>query len=164
MGIKSYPDFIISKIIPAEGKALRDVHHDILGSPAYIEDLEVGYRGLIMFKPEYDDSFHRLHTSRIKSIDFDKVTCSEVTVCTENTVYILSRINHDETTFRGVPSFTSVDAENVVRSYINKQSNKSNKSEDQILQLASMLHGDVKAFGLMPSKIEKEIEGLYYLV
>lgn len=158
MGIKSYPDFIVAKIIPSEGKELRDLHYDVLGRPAYIEDLEVGYRGLIMFQPEYDNNFHRLHTSKIKSVGFDKVTCSEVTVCTANTTYVLFRINHDEVTFRGVPSFTIKDAEGAVRRFINKTSDRGFKSEEQILELASLLHRDAKTLGLMPSRIEKEIE------
>ena len=112
-------DFIISNVQPRPGHSLRFLHMECQGTPCYIEDLEKSYRGLIMYKPEYEDRFHRLHTSIVKSIERE-ANDAVVIITTMNTVYTLTRTNFDETTYRGVCCLTEDEAERYVKAYISK--------------------------------------------
>lgn len=110
------PDFTICDVRAVPGKSLRYLHMDVLETPCYIEDIEQGQRALIMHKPDYDDRFHRLHTSRVESIaraENDKM----VEITTQNTVYVLARSNWDDKTYRGLPCLTREIAEEEIRKY-----------------------------------------------
>ena len=62
-------DFLISDIQPREGHSLRYLHMDVAGTPCYVEDIQEGTRALIMYKPEYDSRFHRLHIESAERTD-----------------------------------------------------------------------------------------------
>ena len=110
-------DFLISDIQPCEGHSLRYLHMDVAGAPCYVEDIQEGTRALIMYKPEYDSRFHRLHTSVVNKIEReedDKI----VKVTTMNTIYTLTRTNCDNETYVGLQCMTEEDAETFITKYI----------------------------------------------
>lgn len=116
-------DFLISDVQPKEGSRFNPIHEAVLGMPCYIEDLGVNTRGLLMYKPDYSDRFHRLHTSVIKSIhctDDDKI----IEITTLNTVYTLTRINFDPETYVGIQCMTEEDAERYIKEYISEGAGK----------------------------------------
>ena len=83
--------YVISKIVKKGAISNYLLHDEMINQPAYPLFLEVGKRGWIMCKPEYDNRFHRIHTSQI--IAFTPWSGGEDTVVieTENTIYTLSK-------------------------------------------------------------------------
>lgn len=109
-------DFTICDVRAVPGKSLRYLHMSVMETPCYVEDIEVGQRALIMYKPDFDDRYHRLHTSCVESIhreENDKV----VTITTQNTIYVLARSNWDAETYGGLPCLTREIAESEIRKY-----------------------------------------------
>lgn len=86
-------DYIIKDVIPKNG-IMRDIHEEVLGRRCYIIYAEAGNRGLLKYLPDYDDTYHRLHTSTIVMVD-DKSNDGEVIIETVNTIYRLSEIKVD---------------------------------------------------------------------
>lgn len=110
------PDFTICDVRAVPGKSLRYLHLEVMETPCYIEDIEVGQRALIMYKPDGDNRFHRLHTSCVESIrreEDDRI----IEITTKNTVYILARSNWDATTYSGLPCLTREAAEAEIQKY-----------------------------------------------
>ena len=116
-------DFIISDIRPRPGHSLRYLHLDCEGAPCYIEDINAGTRALIMYKPEYDTRFHRLHTSLVESVEREKDD-RIVKITTMNTIYTLTRINFDAETYRGVRHLTLEEARAYAEHYISEGAGK----------------------------------------
>lgn len=116
-------DFIVADITPKPGTSLRYLHMDVNGSPCYIEDIEVGTRALIMYQPDYDDRFHRLHTSVIENIE-RSTNDSVVKITTMNTIYTLTRTNFNDETYGGLPCLTEEAAEQAVRDYVSDGAGK----------------------------------------
>lgn len=110
------PDFTICDVRAVPGKSLRYLHLDVMETPCYVEDIEEGQRALIMYKPDYDDRYHRLHTSRVESIRREK-NDKLVEITTQNTIYILARSNWDNATFGGLPCLSREVAEAEIRRY-----------------------------------------------
>lgn len=86
-------DYIIKDVIPKNG-IMRDIHEEVLGRRCYIISAEVGCRGLLKYLPDYDDRYHRLHTSTIVSVK-DGKSGDEVIIETVNTIYRLSEIRQN---------------------------------------------------------------------
>lgn len=160
MSTRSYPDFIIKEVTPLRGAPLRALHYDVLGRPAYIEDVEEGYRGLLMYQPDYDDRFHRLHTSTIQSIEADD-DGKTVVINTANTQYILQRTNDDDATFRGVRCFTMDDSRKAVKDLFEKLEDVDTPPAAQMEWYATEFRTAVRECGYAPSDIKNTI-WMYY--
>lgn len=155
-------DFMISDVQPKEHTRFNPTHEEVLGTPCYIEDAGINTRGLLMYKPDYSDRFHRLHISAIKSIH-----CSEgekiVTLETMNTTYTLTRINFDPETYGGIPCMTEEDAESFIRRYVADGAGKRlmetiyKDQEIDMPQAVSSLMNAVKWLG------EKKEDAIYHV-
>ena len=56
-------DYVVAEIQPKDG-VLKGVHEEMIGRPAYIIELEIGYPGVLKVLPEYDDRYHTIRTTR----------------------------------------------------------------------------------------------------
>lgn len=150
-------DYIIKEITVKNG-SLRQLHHDAMGTECFIADLEKGYRSLLRYKPEYDDRYHRLHTSVVLGI---KTTDGEndVVIETLNTVYHLVRNNFDDGTFSGINTYTYEVAKKTVAEFFNGKDDAYFKeygitkdavveNEDLISHCATMHHSLIKEAGI----------------
>jgi len=84
-------NYVFKEVKPKDG-VMKEIHEEVLGCRCYIVDLQKNWRGLIKFEPRYDPGcFHRLSTSPV--IDWsESEDGSQLTIETENTVYILDAI------------------------------------------------------------------------
>lgn len=94
-------DYIIDGIEARPGKSLRLLHLEMEKAECYIVNAKRGERGLLMCKLSYDPyRYHRLHTSIVQDV-IESVDGRSLIIMTQNTNYILKRINFAGT-FRGV--------------------------------------------------------------
>ena len=112
-------DYIIKEITAKNG-SLRQLHNDAMGTECFIADLEKGHRSLLRYKPEYDDRYHRLHTSLVLDIKTSDGE-NDVVIETLNTVYHLVRNNFDDETFSGINSYTYEVAKKTVTDYFSEK-------------------------------------------
>lgn len=149
-------DYIIKEITAKEG-SLRQLHHDAMGTECFIVDLEKGQRSLLRYKPEYDNRYHRLHTSTVLGIKTSDGE-NDVVIETLNTVYHLIRNNFDDT-FSGINSYTYEVAKETVTGYLNEQDDSyfekygitkeaALENDDLISQCAFLHHSLIKEAGL----------------
>lgn len=150
-------DYIIKEITAKNGGSLRSLHLDALGTECFIADLEKGHRSLLRYKPEYDDRFHRLHTSLVVDVKANDDE-SDVVIETLNTTYHLVRSNFDDS-FAGIVSYTyDVAKKNVINHFNEKDEQYFEdygttkeevlESDDVISRCASLHHRLVKEAGL----------------
>jgi len=69
------------------------LHTDMLNCRAYPLFLQEGERGWFCVEPVYDDKFHRIHTSPVKSFTPWGHGEDTVTVETTNTTYVFAKTN-----------------------------------------------------------------------
>lgn len=68
-----------------------DLHDEVIGCPAYPLYLSESERGYICVIPNYDNRYHRIHTSAVISASPWGHGESVVTIETMNTIYVLTK-------------------------------------------------------------------------
>lgn len=137
-------DYVIASVIPHNGRRMY-IHEEVSGAECYIADAEVGYRGTIMFFPDYDDRFHRLHTSNIEAIN-EVADGNRVEIVTQNTTYVLERINFDYS-FRGIQVYNPANALKEIMDFLKKH--RADVSSVPVIDLAWKLYTSKKEFGVV---------------
>ena len=81
--------YIVSEVARKDIESNRQLHDEMRSQLAYPLYLKVGERGWLMFKPQYDDRFHHVHTSTIASATPWGNGEDTVVIETRNTIYTL---------------------------------------------------------------------------
>jgi hypothetical protein len=81
-------DYIVAEIQPKDG-VLKGVHEEMIGRPAYIVELEIGYPGVLKVLPEYDDRYHTIRTTNVLTFTSLDGEPDVVEIETRNTRYML---------------------------------------------------------------------------
>lgn len=81
-------DYIVAEIQPKDG-VLKGVHEEMIGRPAYIVELEIGYPGVLKVLTEYDDRYHTIRTTNVLTFTSLDGEPDVVEIETRNTRYML---------------------------------------------------------------------------
>lgn len=84
-----HPKYTLS-VQPKDGARYNPVHNDVQGTVATVIDVEPGQRGWIAYYADYDERWHRLHTSIVQELYVD--ASGNIVITTENTFYSLHRL------------------------------------------------------------------------